>query len=127
MAGTLGEGGDEGEVQDDVEGEDDEDKEGEDIVCEPCGEAPIIVAKSPSCPSHEERERHNATHLPYRSWCPVCVQARGKEDSHRKNKKKEDEVLQDFVMLALKVFFHAVDEMLHEQSTSEDSGNNSNG
>ena len=29
-------------------------------------------------------------------------------------KKEEDEVLQDFVMLALKVFFHAVDEMLHE-------------
>ena len=36
-------------------------------------------------------------------------------------KKEEDEVLQDFVMLALKVFFHAVDEMLHE---SMDKANN---
>ena len=28
---------------------------------------------SPSEPSEQERELHNLTHLPYRSWCPVCV------------------------------------------------------
>ena len=88
MAGTMGENGDEEKVQEDMEDEDDEDEEG-DIVCEPCGEAPIVVAKSPGCPSHDERERHNATHLPYRSWCPICVQARGKEDSHKKSKTKD--------------------------------------
>ena len=37
---------------------------------------------------------------------------------------KEDEVLQDFVMLALKVFFHAVDAMLHKHSTSHTPSNN---
>ena len=31
-------------------------------------------------------------------------------------KKKEGEVMQDYVMLAMKVFFHAVDAMLHERS-----------
>ena len=40
-------------------------------------------------------------------------------------KRKEDEVLQDFLILALKVFFHAVDAMLHEQhASSQQTSNN---
>ena len=31
-------------------------------------------------PSAEDVEPHNATHVPYRNWCPICVMARGKED-----------------------------------------------
>ena len=31
-----------------------------------------------------EVEEHNVTHLPHRSWCPVCVKARGKEEAHKK-------------------------------------------
>ena len=86
MAGVEGENGKDDDAQ--MDEEDDEENQEGDIVCEPCGEAPIVVARDPACPSHEERERHNATHLPYRSWCPVCVQARGKEDSHKNNKDK---------------------------------------
>ncbi len=37
-------------------------------------------------PTAEEVEEHNATHLPHRSWCPVCVKARG--DAHRRVKQK---------------------------------------
>ncbi len=39
-------------------------------------------APNPSDPTPEERERHNATHRPFRSWCPVCVKAMGREDAH---------------------------------------------
>lgn len=47
--------------------------------------APIKIARDPGCPTKEEVELHNATHLPHRSWCPTCVKARGKEDPHFTN------------------------------------------
>ena len=43
-----------------------------------------IILTSPCRPSADDVEKHNATHLPYRNWCPVCVRARGKEDAHRR-------------------------------------------
>lgn len=51
--------------------------------------APIVKPKNPSDPTPQEREQHNATHRPFRPWCPICVKARGKEDPHYK-KTKED-------------------------------------
>ena len=64
-----------------------------DEQCRVCGEdddtgiknddetpAPTSIVKDPGAPTSEEKEAHNATHLPYRSWCPVCVKAKGKED-----------------------------------------------
>ena len=53
-------------------------------------EEPIIrTVKDPGCPSQEERDRHYTTHMPYRSWCPVCVQAKGKENPHFRKKEKK--------------------------------------
>ena len=46
--------------------------------------APIKIARDPGDPSSREREDHCVTHLPYRSWCPICVKAKGKEEAHRK-------------------------------------------
>ena len=43
-------------------------------------QAPIA---SPTLPSHSERMEHRITHLPYRSWCDECVEAFGRERSHR--------------------------------------------
>ena len=55
-------------------------------------EEPIIrTVKDPGCPSQEERDRHYTTHMPYRSWCPVCVQAKGKENPHFRKKEKKQE------------------------------------
>ena len=63
----------------------------EEDVCQPCNEdAPIKRPRNPTGPTPEEKEKHWATHLPYRSWCPICVKARGREDPHRGMKKKED-------------------------------------
>ena len=36
--------------------------------------------------SQEEREEHERTHLPYRSWCEICVKARGRKRAHLKQK-----------------------------------------
>ena len=49
--------------------------------------APTIL-RSPVRPSAGDVEKHNATHLPYRSLCPICVKASGNEDPHRRKKKE---------------------------------------
>ena len=41
-------------------------------------------------PKPEDVAIHNLTHLPYASWCPVCVACKGKESPHpRENPEKE--------------------------------------
>ena len=35
-------------------------------------------------PCEEEVRVHNLTHLPFRDWCPYCVQGRGISAPHRK-------------------------------------------
>ena len=39
---------------------------------------------APCLPSPAEVDKHCATHLPYRNWCPICVKAKAKEDAHRR-------------------------------------------
>ena len=53
-------------------------------------ETPINRPRNPSEPTPEEKEKH---YLPYRSWCPECVKARGREDPHRSQKQSKDEDL----------------------------------
>ena len=38
----------------------------------------------PKKPSRAEVERHCVTHLPYRSWCDICVAGRGVDNPHRR-------------------------------------------
>ena len=38
---------------------------------------PLKVAPSPIQPSQADIEEHRLTHVPYRSWCPECVEGRG--------------------------------------------------
>ena len=40
--------------------------------------------RTPKEPSYEERRVHRLTHLPYRNWCEVCVEARGRNAAHLK-------------------------------------------
>ena len=54
----------------------------------------VVLRKiqDPKLPSEEEEEveRHILCgHIPYRSWCGICVKAMGKEDDHRADKGKE--------------------------------------
>ena len=46
--------------------------------------APIKVTKA-------ERDAHEITHTPYRSWCRHCVRARGRNTPHRRRDGQEEE------------------------------------
>ena len=39
--------------------------------------------KAPTAPTQKEIDRHRLTHLPYRSWCPECVEAFAREWAHK--------------------------------------------
>ncbi len=58
-----------------------DDDDGEGSIDE--AEIPVKRPKNPADPKPEEKERHYSKgHLPYRGWCKVCVEARGREDAH---------------------------------------------
>ena len=59
------------------------------ISSDPQENAPLKVARDPGDPTTKEREDHNATHIPFRSWCPICVKAKGREEAHRNGRGKE--------------------------------------
>ena len=44
------------------------------------------IKKSPIRVTKAEREAHECTHTPYRSWCKHCVRARGVNKAHRRQK-----------------------------------------
>ena len=52
--------------------------------------APLKVARDPGDPTTKEREDRNATHMPFRSWCPICVKASGREEAHRNGRRREE-------------------------------------
>ena len=56
---------------------------------DPQENAPLTVARDPGDPRTKEREDHNATHIPFRSWCPICVKAKGRKEAHRNGTEKE--------------------------------------
>ena len=47
------------------------------------GDSCIKRLIDPRLPTEEEVEHHKLTHLPYRSWCPECVKAKGKDLDYR--------------------------------------------
>ena len=64
-------------IADDVEEEqgiDDSDEE---------GQQPKVM-RSPKAPTKAEREEHEATHLPFRSWCTHCLRGRGRNKPHHR-------------------------------------------
>ena len=69
-----------------------EEKEGSDEEDGPCiEEAEIKIARNPGNPNAEEIEKHNVMgHLPYRPWCSVCVEAKGKEMAHKRGHEPGD-------------------------------------
>ena len=42
------------------------------------------VRRRPKMPTLAEREQHEATHMPFRSWCRHCVRGRGRNSPHWK-------------------------------------------
>ena len=61
------------------------DADGNLVVCGECTEGvPAKAMKAPEEPTAKEREEHNATHIPFRSWCRHCVIGRAQNASHFK-------------------------------------------
>ena len=58
--------------------QEDDRQEGDDheVRCGKYEKAPVRIAKDPQQPTEQDIKEHNVTHLPHRSWCPVCVKAR---------------------------------------------------
>ena len=48
-----------------------------------------VVRRGVEGPTKKEREEHEATHCPYRSWCRHCVRGRGRNSLHFKKKEEE--------------------------------------
>ena len=48
------------------------------------------LAEAPRQPSARERELHEATHIPYRAWCPFCVSTRARGDYHSGSSSPEE-------------------------------------
>ena len=42
------------------------------------------IPRDPKKPSKEEIEEHNATHVPFRDWCPHCVLGSAPNRPHQK-------------------------------------------
>ena len=47
------------------------------------------TARDPLAPTQAEWTAHQATHLPYRSWCPECVAGRRDNPAHKKRADEE--------------------------------------
>ena len=48
------------------------------------GEAKTFRIRTPEPPTDAVRMAHNATHVPFREWCPICVASRGRSSPHRR-------------------------------------------
>ena len=40
--------------------------------------------RTPESSTDAARMTHNATHVPFRDWCPICVTSRGRSSPHRR-------------------------------------------
>ena len=64
----------------------------DEFICGPCADDDSVIRPRclpcPKAPSKEEIEAHNATHLPYRNWCPWCVAGRRNNTPHRELRDK---------------------------------------
>ena len=52
----------------------------------------VVRKHDPRQPSQQEKEEHEMTHLPFRSWCRPCIMARGREEDCHKSMEEERQV-----------------------------------
>ena len=74
------------------------------------------VRRAPDEPTQKEREEHEATHIPYRSWCRHCVRGRAVNRPHRREQaEKGDEPDKKVPKVSMDYFFMSQqDEKAHE-------------
>ena len=57
--------------------------------------------QSPVLPTLSELQKHRITHLPFRAWCPDCVEAFAREMAHRLSAHEK----RDFPLISVDYFF----------------------
>lgn len=61
------------------------------------------VLKDLGRPTPDEVEKHNVTHMPFRSWCPACVAGRARDRLHKRmdgdEVKRVPEIVCDYAFL----------------------------
>jgi hypothetical protein len=67
-------------------------------------EAPKIKA-GPKAPAKQEREEHEALHMPNRSWCRHCVRGRARDSPHKKADEGEDKQEGKVPIISMDYFF----------------------
>ena len=73
-------------------GNDDEDQS-EEVEFE-SEENPLMKSvPDPGSPTQEEVDDHYRLHIPFRAWCPCCVQGKAKEDPHFQRKENPGLIL----------------------------------
>ena len=66
------------------------------------GEAEVPrCVRDPGEPTAKERQEHDKSHLPYRSWCKFCVMGRGRDLPHKARERRDDGV----PIIAMDFFF----------------------
>ena len=56
------------------------------------GNRKVVRKHDPRQPSQQEKEEHEMTHLPFRSWCRHCIMERGRDEDCRKSMEEERQV-----------------------------------
>ena len=55
--------------------------------------------RQPQHPTPQQIAEHNLTHLPYRNWCPICVQGKGRQDNYKKQQSRQPVIQVDFAYI----------------------------
>ena len=80
--------------QEEHEGKDEDEEEGQEPV----------TRRAPKAPTKEEREKHEATHLPFREWCDHCVRGRARNKPHKKTQEGDEEKEAKLVRVSMDSF-----------------------
>ena len=71
----------------------------------------------PTQPTPQEIQEHSITHMPYRSWCPLCVQAKGRQANHPKQTSRQPIVQVDFTDIQTGMAMAAMITVKHSSAT----------
>jgi len=75
-------------------------------------------------PTKKEREEHELTHIPYRSWCEHCVKGRGRKTAHKRQVVEDKkESLEQVTKIYIDFYFNGKDEEGNEGEDDEDGEN----
>lgn len=72
-----------------------------------------MIRRGVTGPTKKEREEHEATRCPYRSWCRHCVRGRGRNSPHFKKKEEEGSAETKVARVSMDYFFMSVEEEKH--------------